>query len=125
MDKVKFEAELIEGHKNVTAVLVPFDPEQKWSRKPVRLDGRRHGWVITGTANGISFDGYIGERWNRFFIIIEARIREAAQVTVGDTIKMVIEPTSSSRAFAQALEQSKQTTAPKRPRVDSIDPPER
>ena len=34
MDKVRFEAELIEGHKGVTVVLVPFDPEEKWSQSP-------------------------------------------------------------------------------------------
>ena len=28
MDKVRFEAELIEGHKGVTVVLVPFDPRR-------------------------------------------------------------------------------------------------
>lgn len=33
MIKVKLEAELIEGHKKVTVVIVPFDPEQKWSKK--------------------------------------------------------------------------------------------
>ena len=123
MDKVRFEAELIEGHKGVTVVLVPFDPEQKWSRKPLRLDRRRHGWLVSGTANGVKFDGYIGERWNRFFIIIDSGLREAAQVTVGDTLKMVVEPTSSARAFVQAREQSKLTTAPKTPRTDAIDPP--
>jgi len=67
MEKVRFQAELIEGHKGVTVVLVPFDPEQRWSRKPVRLDPRRHGWLIIGSANGVAFEGYIGQRWNRFF----------------------------------------------------------
>jgi hypothetical protein len=41
-NKVQFEAELIQGHKGVTVVLVPFDPEEKWSIKPVRLFGRRN-----------------------------------------------------------------------------------
>ena len=122
MDKVQFEAELIEGHKSVTVVLVPFDPEERWSRKPVRLDRRRHGWLITGSANGVAFDGYIGERWNRFFIIIDNGLREAAKVTVGDTIKMTVEPTSSARALAQARTQSKVTTAPKKPRLDAVEP---
>src|SRR3954462_5319450 len=86
MGKVRFEAELIEGHKGVTVVLVPFDPEERWSRKPVRLDSRRHGWLVAGSANGIGFDGYIGERWNRFFIIIDSGLREAAKVEVGQAI---------------------------------------
>src|SRR5215468_12330593 len=122
MSKVQFEAELIKGHKGVTVVLVPFDPEERWSRKPVRLEGRRHGWLVVGTANGVRFDGYIGERWNRFFIIIDSALRDAANVVVGDTLKMSIEPTSSARVLARALEQSKVTTAPKIARPDAIDP---
>jgi len=123
MDKVRFEAELIEGHKGVTVVLVPFDPEERWLRKPLRLDRRRHGWLVTGSANGVKFDGYIGERWNRFFIIIDSGLREAAQVTIGDTLNMIVGPTSSATAFAKAREQSQVTTAPKTPRKDAIDPP--
>ena len=123
-NKVRFEAELIQGHKGVTVVLVPFDPEEKWSLKPVRLVGRRHGWVVAGSANGVVFDGYIGERWNRFFIIIEKNLREAAKVSLGDSIKMMVQPTSSAGALATALEQSKVTTQPKTPRSDAIHPQE-
>ena len=123
-NKVRFEAELIQGHKGVTVVLVPFDPEEKWSLKPMRLAGRRHGWVVAGSANGIAFDGYIGERWNRFFIIIEKNLREAAKVSPGDTLKMMVQPTSSAGALAKALEQSKVTTQPKTPRSDAIQPQE-
>ena len=124
MDKVRFEAELIEGHKGVTVVLVPFNPEELWSRKPVRLDPRRDGWLVAGRANGIAFDGYIGQRWNRFFIIIDSCLRKAAKVAVGDTLSMIVEPTSSGCALAQARTQSKMTTAPKKPRTDAVDPPE-
>ena len=46
MLETRFEAELIEGHKGVTAVIVPFNPETAWSRKPVRLDSRRDGWLV-------------------------------------------------------------------------------
>jgi hypothetical protein len=122
MDKARFEAELIEGHKGVTVVIVPFDPEERWSRKPVRLAGRRHGWLISGTANGVGFDGYIGERWNRFFIIIDSSLRAAAKVAVGEMVQMVVEPTSSASALAHAREQSKKTTSPKVARPDAIDP---
>ena len=119
-NEVQFEAELILGHKGVTVVLVPFDPEQRWKLKPVRLAGRRHGWVITASANGIEFDGYIGERWNRFFIIIEKELRDAAEVEVGDTVKMSVHPTSDEKAFANALTQSKVTTQPKVARSDAL-----
>src|SRR6185369_6419528 len=49
MIKTRFEAELIEGHKGVTVVIVPFNLETAWSRKPVRLDSRRDGWLVAGT----------------------------------------------------------------------------
>ena len=124
MKKAQFEAELIQGHKSITAVIVPFDPEQEWSLKPIRLDTRRHGWLITGTANGVEFDGYIGQRWGRFFIIIDRELRKAADVSVGDTMKMTVKPTSSLQALAKARTQSKLTTKPGTPRTDVIDPPD-
>jgi hypothetical protein len=123
LDKKRFDAELIEGHKGVTVVIVPFDPEQAWSQKPVRLDSRRDGWLIAGTANGVRFDGYVGYRWGRFFVIIDRELRDAAELSVGDTLKMVLQPTATARALARAREQSKVTTAPKRGRPDAIDPP--
>ena len=121
MHQAKFEAELIEGHKGVTVVMVPFDPEEAWSLKPVRLDPRRDGWLISGTANGIPFDGYIGYRWNRFFIIIEPELREAAQVTVGDILKMAVKSTMSMRVLSRARIQCRVTTAPKKGRPDALD----
>jgi hypothetical protein len=123
MVKKRFETELIEGHKSVTVVLVPFDPEVTWARKPVRLDPRRDGWLVAGTANGVRFDGYIGQRWGRFFIIVDEELRDAARVSVGDTLTMVIGPTATKRALERAREQSKVTTAPKKGRADAIDPP--
>src|SRR5262245_54694968 len=120
-DKAEFNAELIEGHKGVTVVLVPFDPEEGWSLKPVRLHERRHGWLIRGTVNGVPFDGYIGERWGRFFIIVDRELREAAGASVGDTLSIVIQPTTSEAAFDHAIAQSKVTTQPRTARTDAIE----
>jgi len=119
-DKAEFEAELIEGHKGITAVIVPFDPEEGWSRKPVRLAERRHGWLVSGTVNRVRFDGYIGERWGRFFITIDQELREAARVAVGDMLQVVVQPTNSKKVYERALEQSKATTQPTRARADAI-----
>jgi len=121
-DKAVFKAELIEGHKGVTVVIVPFDPEEGWSLKPVRLESRRHGWLITGKVNGLPFDGYIGERWGRFFIIIDSEFRDAAGISVGDTLNLTIQPSNSRRVFQRALEQSRLTTQPRTARPDAIDP---
>src|SRR3954447_7692970 len=91
--KMAFDAELIEGHKGVTVVIVPFDPEKTWRQKPVRLDPRRDGWLVKGTLNKKRFDGYIGNRWTRFFVIIDAKFRHALDLSVGDTLSLVLAPT--------------------------------
>jgi hypothetical protein len=123
MSKARFEAALFEGHKGVTAVLVPFDPEEVWGLKPVKLAPRRDGWLVTGTVNGTRFDAYIGFRWGRFFIIIEPELRSAAEVVVGDMLSMVVEPTTTLKALAKARKQSKVTTAPPKNRADAIELP--
>ncbi|HET9037594.1 MAG TPA: DUF1905 domain-containing protein, partial [Myxococcaceae bacterium] len=120
MRAARFEAHLFEGHKGVTAVLVPFDPVELWHAPPVRLAGRRHGWLVRGTANGVRFDGYIGERWNRFFITLDEALRSAAGVVLGDLITLVITPTATRKAFLAALEQSAVTTQPGKPRPDAV-----
>jgi hypothetical protein len=125
MSKARFQAELIEGHKGVTAVIVPFDPEAVWRQKPVKLDPRREGWLVKGTVNKVRFDGYIGFRWKRYFIIIEPELREKVKAAVGDTLELVIEPTATLKAFAKAREQSKVTTAPARGRSDARPAPTR
>jgi hypothetical protein len=120
---VKFETQLVEGHKGVTVAIVPFDPEVLFGQPPVRLDPRRDGWLITGTANGKKFDGYIGNRWGNFFIIVDADLRAAAKLSVGDPIFFAIAPTHTRKAFERAVEQSLVTTAPKKGRADALDPP--
>lgn len=121
MVNAEFEAELIEGHKGVTVVIVPFDPEKRWSQKPVRLASRRHGWLVTGTVNGVRFDGYIGERWKRFFVIIDTELRKAARVSVGDMLRIIVAPTTDGQVFERALAQSKVTTQPRNARPDAVD----
>ena len=120
-DKAEFEAGLILGHKGVMAVIVPFDPEEGWGLKPVRLAGRRHGWLVTGTVNRVQLDGYIGERWGRFFITIDDELCATAGVKVGDRLKIVVEPTQNSAVYELAFEQSKVTTQPKTARPDAIE----
>jgi hypothetical protein len=125
MRRATFDAELIEGHKGVTVVLVPFDPEAVWGQKPVRLAGRRHGWPVKGTVNGVRFSGYVGDRWGRFFVIMEPSLRAEAEVAVGDRLTVVVEPTRSAAAVANAVEQSKVTTQPGKARPDAIEAPQR
>jgi len=112
--RARFEAEVIQGHGGVTVVLVPFDPEDVFCKKPITIDERRHGWLVKGKMNGAPFDGWIGDRWGRFFIILDAELRRAANVEVGSPVDVVVEPTASAKALAKAREQAKLTTAPRR-----------
>jgi len=118
--KIKFDAELFEGHKGIAAVIVPFDPEVRWGQKPVRLAGRRHGRLVQGTINGTKFDGYIGDRWGRFFIALDDEFRDEAKLKVGDTVAIAIEPTSAQRVFEKARAQSQFTTQPSKARGDAV-----
>jgi Domain of unknown function (DUF1905) len=121
----RFETELIEGHKGVVAAIIPFDPETSWRRRPVALAGRRHGWPVTGTLNGKRLEGYIGERWGRFFIMIEDSLRERAAVDIGDTVNLVLAPSTAARIHGLAIEQSKITTQPSRAHPRISQPPRR
>jgi len=116
----RFDAELVEGHKGVVVAIVPFDPEDVFGRKPVRLAGRRHGWVVSGSLNGRKFDGYVGERWGRFFIIVDPDLRRGAGVAAGDRVSMVVAPSDEPGAIARAIQQSRQTTQPSKPRADVL-----
>jgi hypothetical protein len=118
--KQRFEAPLLEGHKGVAAVLVPFNPETVWQQKPFRLAGRRHGWLVKGSANGARFTGYIGDRWGRFFIALDERVRRSAEVSLGDLVAMVVEPAPTEKVYLAAREQSRTTTQPKKARADAL-----
>ena len=121
----RFQAEVIEGHKGVVAVIVPFDPEDVLGHKPVRLAGRRHGWLIEGSVSRVAFAGYVGERWGRFFVMLDDGVRRAAGIEVGDTVSVVVRPSASPKVLADAIEQSKRTTQPSRARADAVVMPQR
>lgn len=118
--KHRFDAELVLGHKGVVAALVPFDPEAVFQCKPTRLAGRRHGWPVTASVNGVDFTGYVGERWGRFFVMLEERVRRAAKVSVGDVVTIAVSPSADAEVVAAAVAQSKITTQPKKARADAI-----
>jgi Domain of unknown function (DUF1905) len=90
----KFKAEILMGHKGA-AVLVPFDPEEVWgipARKVSDRPGGKEGHLIRGTLAGTAFEGWIGYRWGRRFILTDEELCEKAKVNVGDVVEFVIEP---------------------------------
>ena len=93
--KMRFQAELIMGHKNIAAVLVPFAPERVWKSTPVLIDApysrkKQEAHLVAGTIDGTPFDGWIGKRWGRRFIIIDQALRRRAGVAVGDVVEIAV-----------------------------------
>ena len=88
-----FTAKLELGHKGC-AVIVPFDPGVAWGTRPVRIPHPRYrtGHLVKGTIDGVAFDGFIGYRWGRFFILVDEDVRRAAGAEPGDEVDVVIEP---------------------------------
>jgi predicted DNA-binding protein (MmcQ/YjbR family) len=123
MRPIQFEAELAEGHKGVVHAEVPFDPQAKWRRQPFRLAGRRHGWPVRASIDGHAFDGYIGERWGRRFVMIDAATLRQAGVGAGDPVALTLAPSDEPAAISRAIEQSKITTQPGKARADALPPP--
>ena len=115
--KVRFESELILGHKNIAAVLVPFAPERVWKSKPVLVDAPytrkpQEAHLVAGTIDGTPFEGWIGKRWGRHFIIVDQALRKRADVAVGDVVEIVVEPRG---AGPRAKKASAAPKAPARP----------
>jgi hypothetical protein len=93
----KFKAEILMGHKGA-AVLVPFDPEEVWAipaRKVSDMPGGKEGHLVRGTIAGTKFEGWIGYRWGRRFVLTPEDLLARAKVSVGDTVEVVLAPRSS------------------------------
>jgi hypothetical protein len=90
-----FEAVLLDGHKG-PAVLVPFDPAEEWgvpeALVPNEVYGALPGHLVRGTLNGKRFEGWIGRRWGKRFVLVDEALRRAAKAAVGDTVRVVLSP---------------------------------
>jgi hypothetical protein len=111
MQAQRFRTELEMGHKGC-AVIVPFDPEKLWGAAPTKVLGESMGHFVEGTMNGAPFQGWIGHRWGRFFILVDDALAKAAAAKPGDRIDVVVSP----RAASPTTETSRPAARRKRPR---------
>ena len=95
MKKRRFRSELRTGHKGA-AVFVPFDPAEVWKVRSTRVAssayGVRPGFLVRGTMNGQAFEGWIGHRWGRFFILVDETLRRRIGAAPGDAVTVAVEP---------------------------------
>src|SRR5258706_8629169 len=74
----RFKAEILTGHKG-DAVVVPFNPARVWDAKAAEVPRPwRVGYLVLGTLNGCPFEGWIGFRWGRFFMLVPRELQGAA-----------------------------------------------
>ncbi len=86
-----FKATLLDGHKEA-AVEVPFDPAAQWAIPATSLRRGRRGHHVKGSLNGVNFEGVIVPRARKFFLLVDEKLQEAAQVKIGDTVKVTLGP---------------------------------
>jgi Domain of unknown function (DUF1905) len=88
----KFRGEVLSGHKE-DAVEVPFDPAEAWGVPPRPIWRGRRGHAVSGTLNGCPFEeSFIVPRAKRFFMLIDRELKQAADVSVGDSVRVALEP---------------------------------
>lgn len=89
--KAKFRAELLPGHKGA-AVEVPFDPAKLWATATRPLWRGRRGHTVRGELNGVSFGSCIVPRSRTFWMLVDEEVQKKAGVSVGDTVRITVEP---------------------------------
>jgi hypothetical protein len=97
MKAQRFNAEILEGHKGA-AVIVPFDPAKVWATPPAPVPAPwKTGHPVQGTMNGTPFEGWIGKRWGRFFILVDAALQKRMHARVGDVVAVAVQLRSTGK----------------------------
>lgn len=89
--KKQFKAVLLQGHKGA-AVEVPFDPAKLWAIAARPLWPGRRGHTVRGELNGVSFGSCVVPRSRKFWMLVDERVQRKAGVSVGDTVRVTVEP---------------------------------
>lgn len=93
MRKRTFKGEVLAGHKD-HAVEVPFDPAVEWGVGTKALRPGRRGHSVDAVVNGFSFPSSIVPRQKRFYLLIDAQARIAAEVEAGNVVQVEVKPSA-------------------------------
>jgi hypothetical protein len=98
MDDRSFRGVVFVGPKDTYALGVPFDPAVEWpDHAAVRLstdDDPRggRGWSVVGTIAGATFEGFVGRRYGRSYIVLSPRLRAETGLRSGDEVDVCVAP---------------------------------
>jgi hypothetical protein len=73
-------------------VEVPFDPASEWGTAPTQLWPGRRGHPVRAELNGVSFGSCIVPRSKKFWMLVDEDVQRKAGASVGDTVRISVEP---------------------------------
>jgi Domain of unknown function (DUF1905) len=83
MKKIKFEAKIFEGHKELIAIHLPFKPEKVW--------GKKERYFVKGRVKKHIFEGEIGFRRGFHYFLFEEVLLKKAGLTPGNSALFTLE----------------------------------
>jgi uncharacterized protein DUF1905 len=84
MRQEKFATPVEAGHKGLFYIRIPFDPSVTWD---VRT---RH--FVRGSLNGCAFEGEVGFRRSKFYMLLDEGLQRVAKLAPGDNVEVAMEP---------------------------------
>ena len=78
------------GHMGLVYIQIPFDPSVAWDVRP------RH--FVQGRLNGCPFQGEVGFRRRKFYMLLDEDLQRVAKLSPGDAVEVVIEPREPGEA---------------------------
>ena len=84
MRQEKFSTPVEAGHKGLFYIRIPFDPSVTWD---VRT---RH--FVRGTLNGRAFEGEVGFRRSKFYMLLDEELLRGAKLAPGVIVEIAMAP---------------------------------
>ena len=81
--KIKFKAKIFEGHKELIAIHIPFNPGKVWVKKD--------RYFIKGIVKKCCFEGEIGFRRGFHYFLLEKALLQKAALASGDSASFTLE----------------------------------
>ena|SRR5690242_10692716 len=90
MRQEKFATAVEVGHMGMVYIRIPFDPSMTWDARP------RH--FVRGRLNGCPFEGEVGFRRRKFYMLLDEELQRAAKLSPGDSVEVAMEPREPGEA---------------------------